>query len=93
MVGSTGIKITLPFLNTKESFPLSVWFEGLPDKCQVKCRLEDVNCVVKQTNRVLSDYVQDVGKILATAAPAALIAILEAIVSRSDSSGDSDPGS
>jgi hypothetical protein len=89
---SSGIKITLPFLNSKESLPLSVWFDGPADKCEVECRIENVKCVVKRTDRILNDYVRDVGGKLAAAAPAALIVILEALLTGKGSSGDSDSG-
>jgi hypothetical protein len=89
---SSGIKIALPFLNSKESLPLSLWFDGPADKCEIKCRLANVNCTVKRTDKVLNEYVRDVGSKLAAAAPAAVIMILGTLMSGKSSSGDSDSG-
>jgi hypothetical protein len=84
------IKIALPFLNAKESFPVSVWFDGSPDKCDIKCRIPNVDCTVRHTSGILNDYVS-VGRKLAAAAPAALIVVLDSVITWPGSSGDSEP--
>jgi hypothetical protein len=84
-----GVKVSVPFLNPKESLPLSVWFDGPRDQCKVECRLEGVECTAKHAKSTVSDYVRDVGPALAAATPVALWGILESIVNRGDTSGDS----
>ena len=87
-----GVRISLPFLNPKESLPISIWFDGSPDKCSLECRLEGVNCTVKQANSAMDDYLREAGHLLAAAAPAALLGILESIVNRGDTSSGSSDG-
>jgi len=39
------------FFNRKEAFTLFIYFEGTPDKCEVRCRMEGVDVQIRNARR------------------------------------------
>jgi|ERR1043165_2092537 hypothetical protein len=49
-------RVSVPFLNAKESFDVIVYFDGDADRCEVMCRMEDVQTriVREKPSRLIS---------------------------------------
>jgi hypothetical protein len=47
--------ISLPYLNAKENFEIELFFDGVTSKCNVHCRIEDVNVKIQRGKTALEE--------------------------------------
>jgi hypothetical protein len=49
--------VSLPYLNAKESFEVELYFDGVTSKCEVYCRMEDVNVKIQRGKTAIEEAV------------------------------------